>query len=57
VPWLALDDEDYHFPRTAPVYLTNPNDLITDADVELIVGRLRAGSSSLGQNTLGSSGE
>jgi hypothetical protein len=41
VPWLALDDEDYHYPRTSPVHLTDSDDLITDADVEAIIHRVQ----------------
>lgn len=36
-PWIALDDRSDHFPRSAPVFLTNSQTLITDEEVARIL--------------------
>ena len=38
-PWVTIDDRRDHFPKSAPVFFTNSDVLITDQDVEEIISR------------------
>ena len=45
-PWVAIDDRRDHFPKSAPVFFTDSDVLITDQDVEEIISRCRTGGES-----------